>query len=99
MVGMTLLVIWLCAVPFVHSFDAILLLPVVAILVEPTLRGLDDPWVELAIWAFALCPLLYFTGLHLGPLNGFGAIPVALTAWAWHRRIVAPAPPAMEAAA
>jgi hypothetical protein len=55
--------------------------------------------VELAIWAFALCPLLYFTGLHLGPLNGFGAIPVALTAWAWHRRIVAPAPPAMEAAA
>jgi len=99
MVGMTLLVIWLCAVPFVHSFDAILLLPVVAILVEPTLGGLDDPWVELAIWAFALCPLLYFTGLHLGPLNGFGAIPVALTAWAWHRRIVAPAPPAMEAAA
>jgi hypothetical protein len=99
MVGMTLLVIWLCAVPFVHSFDAILLVPVVAILVEPTLRGLDDPWVELAIWAFALCPLLYFTGLHLGPLNGFGAIPVALTAWAWHRRIVAPAPPAMEAAA
>ncbi len=99
MAGMTLLLLWLCLLPYAHSFDTILLLPVVAILVGPTLRGLDDPWVELALWAFALCPLLYFTGAHLGPFNGFGAIPVALTAWAWHRRIVAPAAAPVEIAA
>lgn len=97
--GMTFLVVWLCGLPYAHSFDAILLLPVLAILVGPTFRGLQDPWVELAVWAFALCPLLYFTGAHIGPLNGFGAIPVAGTAWAWHRRIVAPSPAGLAVAA
>lgn len=97
--GLTLLVLWLCAIPYAHSFDLILLLPVVATLVGPSLKGLLDPWVELAVWAFALFPLLYFLGAHVGPLNGFGAIPVALTAWAWHRHLVRPSPAPLEVAA
>jgi hypothetical protein len=97
--GMTFLLLWLCAIPYAHSFDAILLLPVLAILAAPTLAGLKDVWVEVSLWAFALFPLLYFVGAHIGPLNGFGAIPVALTAWAWHRRIVAPSPAPLRLAA
>jgi hypothetical protein len=97
--SMTFLVLWLCAIPYAHSFDAILLLPVLAILIAPTLAGLKDPWVEITLFAFALFPLFYFLGAHLGPLNGFGAIPVALTAWAWHRRIVAPSPASLRMAA
>jgi len=97
--GLTVLLLWLCALPYTHSFDAILLLPVVATLVGRTQRGLSDPLVETTLFAFAVLPLLYFTGAHLGPFNGFAAIPVALTAWTWHRRMVAPSPPAMEVAA
>jgi hypothetical protein len=97
--GMTFLLLWLCAIPYAHSFDAILLLPVLAILAAPTLAGLKDVWVEACLWAFAIFPLLYFVGAHIGPLNGFGAIPVALTAWAWHRRIVAPSPAPLQMAA
>lgn len=97
--GLTVLLLWLFALPYTHSFDAILLLPVVATLVGRTQRGLADPLVETTLFAFAVLPLLYFTGAHLGPFNGFAAIPVALTAFAWHRRILAPSPPAMEVAA
>jgi hypothetical protein len=97
--ALTILLLWLCALPYTHSFDAILLLPVVATLVGRTQRGLADPLVETTLFAFAVLPLLYFTGAHLGPFNGFAAIPVALAAWAWHRRIVVPSPPAMEVAA
>lgn len=97
--GVTLLLLWLCAIPYAHSFDAILLLPVVATLVGRTQRGLEDPLVEIILFAFAVLPLLYFMGAHLGPFNGFAAIPVAITAWAWQRRILAPSPALLEVAA
>jgi len=97
--AVTFLVIWLCALPYVHSFDTILLLPAFAMLVGPTLRGFEDRWVELAVWGFAVMPLLFFTGAHIGPFNGFSAIPVAATAWAWHRRMVAPTPATLRVAA
>ena len=98
-VGLTALLLWIGGLPFVHSYDLLILLPVVAVLVGPSLSGLADPWVETTLWAFLLLPLLYFVGLHLGPFNGFSAIPVALTAWAWHRRIVAPSRAPLEMAA
>lgn len=97
--GLTTLLLWVGGLPFVHSFDLVILLPVVAVLVGPSLRGLADPWVETTVWAFALLPLLYFVGLHIGTFNGFSAIPVALTALAWHRRHVAPPIGSREAAA
>jgi len=86
--GLTLLLLWFAFLPYDHSYDAILLLPVLAVLLEPDLRGWADPLAETVLWAFAIVPFAYFVGLHLGFFNGFTAIPVALLLLAWHRRIV-----------
>jgi hypothetical protein len=87
--GLTLLIIWLFALPFVQSYDLILLLPVVGLLLGPRLAGWDDRLVELTVWGFAVIPLLYFLGLRLGYFNGFTAIPFSLLVIAWHRRMLA----------
>jgi hypothetical protein len=86
--GLTLLLLWFALLPYVHSFDAILLLPVIAVLLGPELRGWGYAATEVAVWAFAIIPLAYFVGWHLGFFNGFTAIPVALLLLAWHRRIL-----------
>jgi hypothetical protein len=92
--GLTVLLLWLALLPYVHSFDAILLLPVVAFLLEPDLRGWADPFTEAALWAFAIIPFGYFVGWHVGFFNGFTAVPVALLLLAWHRRVVMAQPAA-----
>jgi hypothetical protein len=84
--GLTLLIIWLFALPFVQSYDLVLLLPAVALLLGPRLEGWDDPFVELTVWGFAVIPLLYFLGARLGYFNGFTVIPFSLLVIAWHRR-------------
>jgi hypothetical protein len=84
--GLTLLIIWLFALPFVQSYDLVLLLPAVALLLGPRLEGWDDPFVELSVWGFAVIPLLYFLGARLGYFNGFTVIPFSLLVIAWHRR-------------
>jgi len=89
--GLTLLLIWLAALPFVQSYDMILLLPLVAVLLGPRLEGWADPLVEVTLWAFLVFPFCYFLGLRFGYFNGFTAIPVALLLLAWHRRRIAPA--------
>ena len=89
--GLTLLLIWLAALPFVQSYDMILLLPLVAVLLGPRLEGWADPLVEVTIWAFLVFPFCYFLGLRFGYFNGFTAIPVTLLLLAWHRRRIAPA--------
>ena len=78
--------------PYVHSFDALLLLPVMAFLLAPDLRGWGDARTEVAVWAFAIVPFAYFVGWHVGFFNGFTAIPIALLLLAWHQRIVVPGP-------
>jgi hypothetical protein len=88
--GLTLLIIWLFALPFVQSYDLILLLPAVALLLGPRLDGWDDVLVELTVWGFAAIPLLYFLGARLGYFNGFTVIPFSLLVIAWHRRMLAP---------
>jgi hypothetical protein len=93
--GLTLLLLWFVLLPYVHSFDAILLLPVVAVLLMRDLRGWGDATTEVAVWAFATIPFAYFVGWHLGFFNGFTAIPVALLLLAWHRRVVMPEPAAL----
>jgi len=93
--GLTLLLLWFALLPYVHSFDTILLLPVVAFLLEPDLRGWADPMTETALWAFAIIPFGYFVGWHVGFFNGFTAIPVVLLLLAWHRRVVMAAPAAL----
>jgi len=90
--GLTLLLVWLAALPFVQSYDMILLLPLVAVLLGPRLEGWADPLVEVTIWAFLIFPFCYFLGLRLGYFNGFTAIPVAMLLFAWHRRRIAAAP-------
>jgi hypothetical protein len=90
--GLTLLLLWFALLPYVHSFDAILLLPVLAFLLEPDLFGWADPVAEVALWAFAIVPFAYFVGWHVGFFTGFTAIPVALLLLAWHRRVVIPRP-------
>jgi hypothetical protein len=90
------LLLWFAFLPYVHSFDAILLLPVVAFLLEPDLRGWSDPFTEAALWAFAIIPFGYFVGWHVGFFNGFTAVPVALLLVAWHRRVVMAGPAARE---
>jgi hypothetical protein len=96
--GLTLLLLWFVLLPYVHSFDAILLLPVLAVLLAPDLRGWGDLTSEVAVWAFAIVPFGYFVGWHLGFFNGFTAIPVALLLLAWHHRVVIPRPAAVPEA-
>jgi Glycosyltransferase family 87 len=86
--GLTLLIVWLFALPFVQSYDLILLLPVMAVLLGPRLEGWNDVLVELAVWGFAAIPLLYFLGARLGYFNGFSVIPLSLLVVAWHRRML-----------
>ncbi len=90
--GLTLLLLWFVLLPYVHSFDAILLLPVLAFLLAADQRGWADVTTEVAVWAFAIVPFGYFIGWHLGFFNGFTAIPIALLLLAWHRRVVIPRP-------
>jgi hypothetical protein len=90
--GLTLLLLWFVILPYVHSFDAILLLPVLAFLLAPDLRGWEAVITEVAVWAFAIVPFAYFVGWHIGFFNGFTAIPIALLLLAWHRRVVIPTP-------
>jgi len=98
--GLTLLIIWLFALPFVQSYDLVLLLPAVASLLGPRLDGWEDPLVELTVWGFAVIPLLYFLGARLGYFNGFTVIPLSLLVIAWHRRMLRrPAVPAQLRAA
>ena len=86
--GLTLLIVWLFALPFVQSYDLILLLPVVALLLGPRLDGWNDVLVELTVWGFAVIPLLYFLGARLGYFNGFSVIPFSLLVVAWHRTML-----------
>jgi hypothetical protein len=98
--GLTLLIIWLFALPFVQSYDLVLLLPVIAVLLGPRLEGWEDPLVELTVWGFAVIPLLYFLGARVGYFNGFTVIPFSLLVIAWHRRMRRrPAVPAQVRAA
>jgi hypothetical protein len=90
--GLTLLLLWFVFLPYVHSFDAILLLPVLAVLLAADQRGWRDATTEAAVWAFAIVPFAYFVGWHIGFFNGFTAIPVALLLLAWHRRMLGPGP-------
>ena len=90
--GLTLLLVWLAALPFVQSYDMILLLPLVGVLLGPRLEGWTDPLVEVTIWAFLVFPFCYFLGFRFGYFNGFTAIPVALLLLVWHRRRIARAP-------
>src|ERR1700730_8914639 len=98
--GVTVLILWLFALPFVQSYDLVLLLPAVALLLGPRLEGWDDLAVELTIWGFAAIPLLYFLGARFGYFNGFTVIPFSVLVIAWHRRmLVRPAVPAQARAA
>src|SRR2546430_17218756 len=91
-VGLTLLLLWFVLLPYVHSFDAIVLLPLLAVLLGPDQRGWGDVTTEAALWAFAIVPFAYFVGWHVFFFNGFTAIPIALLLLAWHRRVVMPGP-------
>jgi len=98
--GLTLLILWLFALPFVQSYDLILLLPAMALLLGPRLEGWEDPIIELTVWGFAVIPLLYFLGARVGYFNGFTVIPFSLLVVAWHSRMVRwPAVPAQFRAA
>src|SRR2546421_4846870 len=96
--GLTLLLLWFAFLPYVHSFDAIVLLPVLAVLLEKDLRGWADPFAEVALWAFAIVPFAYFVGWHVGFFTGFTAIPVVVLLLAWHRRVVVTRPAAVPQA-
>jgi hypothetical protein len=88
--GLTVLLLWFALLPYVHSFDAILLLPVVAFLLRPDFGGWSNPLTEIMVWSFAILPFAYFIGLRIGFFNGFTAVPVALLLLAWHQRAVSP---------
>src|SRR5256714_11975326 len=96
--GLTLLLLWFAFLPYVHSFDAIVLLPVLAVLLEKDLRGWADPVAEVALWAFAIVPFAYFVGWHVGFFTGFTAIPDVVLLLAWHRRVVVTRPAAVPQA-
>ncbi len=90
--GLTFLLLWFALLPYVHSFDAILLLPVLAVLVAADQRGWGDATTEATIWAFAIIPFAYFVGWHVFFFNGFTAIPMAMLLLAWHRRVMMRSP-------
>lgn len=93
------LLIWMAFLPFVQGYDMILLLPVLAVLLGPTLAGWTEPVVEASVWAFLLFPLGFFLGLRIGFFNGFTAVPVAFLVLAWHRHLTQGTNPALERAA
>jgi hypothetical protein len=86
--GLTVLLVWMAALPFVQSYDLILLVPLIAVLLARNLDGWNNRLTELAVWSFMTVPLLYFVGLRFGYFNGFSAIPVVILLIAWHRHIV-----------
>jgi hypothetical protein len=86
--SLTLLLVWLGALPFVQSYDLILVLPLLALLLGPELRGWANPLVEVTLWAFLTVPLFYFLGFRIGYFNGFSAIAIALLLLAWHRSAI-----------
>jgi Glycosyltransferase family 87 len=88
--GLSLLLIWLAFMPFVQSYDMVLLLPVVAVLLGADLEGWADPRVEVTLWAFVILPLGYFLGFRLGYFNGVTAIPVTMLLLSWHTRLASP---------
>jgi hypothetical protein len=94
--GMTALLLWIAWLPFVHSYDTLLLLPVMGWLLLPAGDGWRRLSVESAAWAFAIIPFVYFLGLRAGYFNGFTAIAVAALLIAWHRAALGQAAPAME---
>jgi len=98
--GLSLLLLWLAARPFVQSYDLVLLTPVVLTLLRPDGSGWRDHLLEATVWAFALFPFLYFLGARIGFFNGFTAIPVAMLVVAWHRGALnADRPAAVQGAA
>ena len=98
--GLSLLLLWLAALPFVQSYDLVLLTPVVLTLLRPDGSGWRDHLLEATVWAFALFPFLYFLGARIGFFNGFTAIPVAMLVVAWHRSALkAGRPAAVQGAA
>src|SRR5260370_2257358 len=76
--GLTLLLLWFVLLPYVHSFDAILLLPVLAVLLGPELRGWGYPPPEVPFWAFPITPLPSFAGCHSASFNPFTPLPSPL---------------------
>jgi len=90
--GLTVLLLWFALLPYVHSFDAIVLLPLLAVLVAADQRGWGDATTEATVWAFAIIPFAYFVGWHVLFFNGFTAIAMALLLLAWHRRVVMRSP-------
>src|SRR5437763_1251660 len=90
--GLTVLLLWFALLPYVHSFDAILLLPLLAVLVAADQRGWGNATTEATVWAFAIIPFAYFVGWHVLFFNGFTAIPMAMLLLAWHRRVVMRSP-------
>jgi hypothetical protein len=83
--GLTILLLWIAWLPFVHSYDTLLLLPVLGWLLVPAGEGWRRIGVECAAWAFAILPFAYFLGLRAGYFNGFSAIAVVILLVAWHR--------------
>ncbi|HSO93746.1 MAG TPA: glycosyltransferase family 87 protein [Candidatus Dormibacteraeota bacterium] len=83
--ALTLLLLTFLAAPYAHSYDTLLLIPVLVAMVGPRLAGWRDPAIEISLWAFAAFPIFYFAGFHIGYFNGFTAIPVTLLALAWHQ--------------
>src|SRR5437762_121945 len=90
--GLTVLLLWFALLPYVHSFDAIVLLPLLAVHVAADQRGWGDATTEATVWAFAIIPFAYFVGWHVLFFNGFTAIAMALLLLAWHRRAVMRSP-------
>jgi hypothetical protein len=84
--ALTVLIMFMAAAPYAHSYDTLLLVPVLLALIGPSLEGWKDLLTEVGMWTFMIMPLGYFLGFHLGYFNGFAAIPVVLLTVAWVRR-------------
>ena len=94
--GLTVLLLWIAWLPFVHSYDTLLLLPVIGWLLLPAGDGWRRITVECAAWAFAILPFAYFLGLRAGYFNGFTAFAVIALLIAWHRAAISQPTPARE---
>jgi hypothetical protein len=88
--ALTVLLLWLGGLPFVQSYDTLLLLPVVVFLLGPRLEGWKDGLTQLTVFASMIFPLCYFLGWRIGFFNGFTAIPVAILIIAWHQAVLRP---------
>lgn len=75
---------WLCCAPYAHSFDVLLLLPLLILLLGIKGATLRTGWLLVGVLGCLAITLAYLVALSVGD----AALVIGLMVWAWRRRQV-----------